>query len=146
MTTEKTPINLALAILRTICDQVPGEQALVFALMDGECAVMDICDDPYLALARLPLALSTEERNVDAIGISSFGWAAPHVDSEYPTNPSDSPTRRRVHLVTVCTAAGTMASAFRFIDTGEEIADEDGTATGSLADALQVTAFLVTAR
>lgn len=140
-----TPVRIAEAILRTIREHISGETATVFVIIDDECAVMDMCDDPYQALNGLPhlARLEDEGRQIDGIGLSSYGWAAPIADDESSTYPSDHPLRRRVHLVTIFMKDGSTASVFTFLDNGETVTDAHGETTGSLADALRMTAAVI---
>ena len=116
------------------------EPAAVFIILDNECAVTNLSHDPYVALAELDTARSMMA-SADAVGVSAYGWAAPFRDAHgEEIEPSQSPHRRRVHLVSIITRDGKTASAVTFLDSGEVTTDEEDSATGSLADALRATA------
>ena len=68
------------------------------------------------------------------ITVVTAGWAAPlETDEDCP--PSEHSQRRRVRLAITATKNG-VASVLRFSDTPDEIITDEGTAKGSLADAI----------
>lgn len=74
------------------------------------------------------------------IAVLTCGWAAPVVRDE-PTDenevaPSQHPDRRRVRLVVFANHNG-VASVLRFSDSADEVVLDDGSARGSLADAVK---------
>lgn len=74
-----------------------------------------------------------------AIGCETVGWAAPvkNDDNAGEIVPSKHPERRRCRLVAVVTRQYEVASALGFADDPEEeIVTDEGTAKGTLADAL----------
>lgn len=75
------------------------------------------------------------------------GWGAPLNDEgDIEGIPSEHPQRRRLSLFYVSSVSGDIASRLYFHDKGEVILD-DGSATGSLAEALdRVSAYLWGAR
>lgn len=88
--------------------------------------VYELLDAPSSALARM----------FDAAAIVTTGWAAPlgpggSVDGA----PSEHILRRRVRLVVVVADNG-VASALRFADDPDEVITDPGSATGSLAEAI----------
>lgn len=84
---------------------------------------------------------STE--GLDGIAVLTCGWAAPLPKSETDDDdddrvpPSQHPERRRVRLV-ICANREGVASVLRFQDTPDEITTDEGSAKGSLADAILV--------
>ena len=69
------------------------------------------------------------------ITIVTAGWAAP-LDTDEDCVPSKHPQRRRVRLAVTATK-NDVASVLRFSDTPDEIVTDEGTARGSLADAIK---------
>ena len=137
MKNHTSPTDVAMKVMNTLHQHLGADEpATAFVVLDQDCAVSAIGSDPYVLLSRLTSAHVQEE--VRAIGVSSYGWAAPHDGAaSCDVGPSEHPERRRVHLVCLITPACEMASTFRFLDTGEVISDELGSATGSLAQALR---------
>lgn len=79
---------------------------------------------------------STLGRMFHAAAIVTTGWAAPlGPDGTVDGAPSDHALRRRVRLVVVVCDAG-VASVIRFQDTPDDVVIDDGSATGSLAEAI----------
>ena len=80
---------------------------------------------------------STE--GLDGIAVLTCGWAAPlpkaFLDDDDQVAPSQHPERRRVRLV-ICANREGVASVLRFQDTPDEITTDEGSAKGSLADAI----------
>lgn len=68
------------------------------------------------------------------VTIVTAGWAAP-LDTDFDGPPSKHPKRRRVRLAITANKSG-VASVLRFSDAPDEIVEDDGTAKGSLADAI----------
>jgi len=71
----------------------------------------------------------------DCVAVLTSGWASP-ADSIKDCPPSQHPDRRRVRLICLTDESG-MASVIRFSDDIDNPIVDAGTATGSLADALQ---------
>jgi hypothetical protein len=76
------------------------------------------------------------------IMVMTCGWAAPlpkgetaDDDDDDRVPPSQHPERRRVRLV-ICANREGVASVLRFQDTPDEITTDEGSAKGSLADAI----------
>lgn len=88
--------------------------------------VYDLLDSPTSALGRM----------FDAAAVVTTGWAAPlGADGQPEGAPSEHAHRRRVRLIVVVSDAG-VASVVRFADEPTEIVTDAGSATGSLADAI----------
>lgn len=88
--------------------------------------VYELLDAPSSALARM----------FDAAAIVTTGWAAPlGPDGNVEGAPSMHAMRRRVRLVVVVADNG-VASALRFADEPDEVVTDPGSATGSLAEAI----------
>ena len=88
--------------------------------------VYELLDSPSSALARM----------FDAAAIVTTGWAAPlSADGSVDGAPSAHALRRRVRLVVVVADNG-VASVLRFADDPDEIVTDPGSATGSLAEAI----------
>ncbi|MDA2989271.1 MAG: hypothetical protein O2815_09360, partial [Actinomycetota bacterium] len=69
-----------------------------------------------------------------ALGVLTCGWAAPVGGDETP--PSCHPGRRRVRLAVIATTDLVTGSVLEFQDTPDEPIFDDGSASGSLRDAL----------
>lgn len=75
-------------------------------------------------------------RMFHAAAIVTTGWAAPlGPDGSVEGAPSEHVLRRRVRLVVVVCDAG-VASVIRFEDEPDDVVVDDGSATGSLAEAI----------
>ena len=75
-------------------------------------------------------------RMFHAAAIVTTGWAAPlGPDGSVEGAPSEHLLRRRVRLVVVVCDAG-VASVIRFEDAPDDVVVDDGSATGSLAEAI----------
>ena len=74
-----------------------------------------------------------------AVLVVTTGWASPRTkdtDEEDEMRPSEHPERRRVRLSIYANRLGEVASIIRFEDNPNEIVTDEGSATGSLADAI----------
>lgn len=74
-----------------------------------------------------------------AVLVVTTGWASPRSkdkDDEDDVRPSEHPERRRVRLSIYANRLGEVASIIRFEDDPNEIVTDEGSATGSLADAI----------
>ena len=88
--------------------------------------VYDLLDSPSSALARM----------FDAAAVVTTGWAAPlAADGTIEGAPSEHAQRRRVRLIVVVADNG-VASALRFADEPDDVITDPGSATGSLAEAI----------
>jgi len=126
------PIDRVTALANTQSDYSMGE-AVVYFEKDGEFTPVITDGDVYTALAMVKALGSAMDK--DGLAVVTTGWAAPlNNDGEVEGAPSHHPARRRVRLVAYINNEGT-ASALSFQDDDEMIVDE-GSATGSLADAL----------
>ena len=77
--------------------------------------------------------------NADTFSVLTCGWAAPLAKDDNDDDqvaPSQHPERRRVRLVVTATTSG-VASVLRFKDKPNEKTIDEGTARGTLADAIQ---------
>jgi len=74
-------------------------------------------------------------KNAKGFTVVTTGWAAPIEDTDDGTAPSQAPNRKRVRLVVQVSDAGVI-SILRFQDKPNEIVTDEGTATGTLADAV----------
>lgn len=73
----------------------------------------------------------------DYIALVTCGWAAPIInDDDDDFRPSLHPERRRVRLV-ITADRNSVVSVLRFEDEADDPVVDEGTATGSLADALR---------
>lgn len=88
--------------------------------------VYELLDAPASALARM----------FDCAAVVTTGWAAPlGPDGQVEGAPSEHELRRRVRLVVTVADHG-VASILRFADEPDEVVSDPGSATGSLADAI----------
>jgi hypothetical protein len=98
--------------------------------------------DIYDLLTEYGNAVRLFPHSDDLAGIVLFtsGWAAPMPEdgSDFEGAPSTHALRRRVYLAVCVDERGT-ASRLRFADVSEVVDDEEGGATGSLADAVAET-------
>jgi len=136
----------ALEALRTINvsdEPFDAANAVVFVLgHDDHRTVITEYPDVYVALdtvgaeaARVDLAIAGNPLlGARALGVLTCGWAAPVGGDETP--PSRHPERRRVRLVAIATTDLITGSALEFQDTPDEPILDDGSASGSLRDAL----------
>lgn len=136
----------ALEALRTINvsdDPFGAVNAVVFVLgHDDSRIVITEYPDVYVALdtvgaevARVDLAIAGNPLlGARALGVLTCGWAAPVGGDETP--PSRHPERRRVRLAAIATTDFVTGSALEFQDTPDEPILDDGSASGSLRDAL----------
>jgi hypothetical protein len=89
--------------------------------------VYDLLESPTSGLARM----------FDAAAIVTTGWAAPlDENGEVRGAPSEHAQRRRVRLVVLVANSG-VASVLRFADEPDDIVTDPGSATGSLAEAIE---------
>ena len=76
-------------------------------------------------------------RMFDAAAIVTTGWAAPlDENGEVQGAPSEHAQRRRVRLVVLVANSG-VASVLRFADDPHDVVTDPGSATGSLAEAIE---------
>lgn len=103
-----------------------------------------VADDGVFRIAQHPdvYSMLADEEAVslavpfDRIAIVTTGWAAPlNADGECDGAPSAHPERRRVRLTVVGTDEG-VVSVLRFQDDADNTIVDEGSATGSLADAI----------
>ena len=105
---------------------MPGTEGLSVCFLAQHPDVYELLDAPSSALARM----------FDAAAIVTTGWAAPLAeDGSVDGAPSEHAQRRRVRLVVVVADNG-VASALRFADEPNNVITDPGSATGSLADAI----------
>lgn len=83
--------------------------------------------------------VATQLDNSDlAVLVVTTGWASPRTKDtdDDEVRPSEHPERRRVRLSIYANRLGEVASIIRFEDDPNEIVTDEGSATGSLADAI----------
>jgi len=139
----------ALAALRNIITtEQPFDMAnaVVFVIShDDSRTVITEYPDVYIALDTVGSEVARVDRAIAgnpllgarALGVLTCGWAAPVGDGE--TAPSCHPERRRVRFATITTTELITGSALEFQDTSGEPIFDDGSASGSLRDALHDT-------
>lgn len=89
--------------------------------------VYSLLESPTSGLARM----------FDAAAIVTTGWAAPlDENGEVRGAPSEHAQRRRVRLVVLVANCG-VASVLRFADEPHDVVTDPGSATGSLAEAIE---------
>ena len=118
--------------------ELPGAR-----LYGVNCADRDLSDASVCFLAQHPDVYQLLEapgsalaRMFDAAAIVTTGWAAPlGPDGTVEGAPSEHAERRRVRLVVTVANHGT-ASVLRFADRPDDIVSDPGSATGSLAEAI----------
>lgn len=114
-------------------------EAIIFGVEGEEIFVLTCGKDIYDAIElahRAPAVTAEYKGDYSAVGAFTSGWAAPISEgqTEPDTLPSEHPERRRVTLITVYTPTSS-ASVIQFAD-GEQFTDENGDASGALADAM----------
>lgn len=77
----------------------------------------------------------TAIKGEEFFGVLTSGWAAPIEECDEDTPPSKAKERRRVRLFVSATEDGAI-SVLRFKDNPDETVIDEGTAKGSLADAV----------
>ena len=83
--------------------------------------------------------VATQLDNSDlAVLVVTTGWASPRTKDtdDDEVRPSEHPQRRRVRLSIYANRLGEVASIIRFEDDPNKIVTDEGSATGSLADAI----------
>lgn len=99
--------------------------------------------DIYDLLSEWGSNYETATHHPHAFAVLTTGWAAPLGDNgEVEGQPSKHPERRRVVLFCVVSADGSLASRMVFGDDPEPV-DDDGSASGALAEALDLAALRV---
>ena len=121
--------NLPKAVLYSVSENEAGAVSLTKHLEYGD--IYDMLDSS---------ASSKIAQSSKCVAVVTCGWAAPvqrDDDDNYNDElaPSQHPERRRVRLVVVASREG-IASVLRFSDTPDEVVTDDGSARGSLADAV----------
>jgi hypothetical protein len=102
--------------------------------------------DIYELLDKWGNTWETATHHPHAFAVLTTGWAAPLGDNgEVEGQPSKHPKRRRVVLFCVVSADGSLASRMVFGDDPEPV-DDDGSASGALAEALDIAALRVWGR
>jgi hypothetical protein len=123
-----------------------GGGAQLWNLFGSEWLNTGDSDDIYMLLNGV--GRDAEDRHTPyAMGVLTTGWAAPlGDDGTIEGVPSEHPKRRRVVLFCVVTRDGDVASRMLFEDTPNEPVDDDGAATGALAEAIDAMALRVWGR
>ena len=104
--------------------------------LNGDISLTLACQHPDIYDLLIAKEASAVAKVSDFIGVVTTGWAAPlNAEGEADGAPSEHPSRRRVRLFILANAEK-VTSVVRFQDEDEVVIDE-GTATGSLADAIQ---------
>lgn len=108
----------------TVAEPTSHDPTLCFLAQHAD--VYELLDAPASALARM----------FDGAAIVTTGWAAPlGPDGAVDGMPSEHALRRRVRLV-VTVADNGVASVLRFADEPNDVVTDPGSATGSLAEAI----------
>lgn len=106
---------------------VGGEEGVILSLLSEHRDVYELLENNK----------SKKALSFDYIGVVTTGWAAPlNENGEVDGAPSQHALRRRVRLMVVADKED-VASVLRFADTPDEVVTDPGSATGSLADAIQ---------
>lgn len=103
-----------------------GTPKLMF--IESHADVYDLLDNDHNALVASAYAWTL---------VVTTGWAAPlNTNGNMDTAPSQHAERRRVRLACIANRQS-VASVLRFADEPDEIVTDEGSASGSLADAIQ---------
>jgi hypothetical protein len=122
-------------------DENPFElgRARIFKVSEeGKLTLLAIVPDVYIGLTMI-VAGGELFGDAPILGLETCGWAAPisGMKDDDETMPSMHPKRRRVRLVSVVNRDLDTASALAFQDDEHSVISDDGSATGSLAEALR---------
>lgn len=132
-----TAARVALDVLAAHLAGAEDKGAARLYAIPAEGAPVEIAtgDDLYDLLDDFADGITGAPDDFAALGLLTFGWAAPieEGETEPSTAPSEHDKRRRVRLVAVVDRAARMASEIHFYDTGESTVDE-GDARGPLAE------------
>ena len=141
MTTKKQIIEVAKQLEETINTEIGFNEprAILMALRNIETnlswQVASRHGDVYELLSS-GKAIETARDN-QAIAVITCGWAAPVSNDEADEiSPAVHPARRRVRLCIVADNASRRVSVLRFQDEPDDTVIEEGSARGSLADAV----------
>jgi hypothetical protein len=126
------PVGYATKLLKESGDTYRLTEAQVYCVKeDGVFQLLNARPDVYEALEDTVIP-----DDAIAIAVVTTGWAAPlNADGQAEGMPSQHPERRRVKLV-ACADSEFAGSALVFEDTPEDVITDEGSASGSLADAL----------
>ena len=118
-----------------------AELLAVEQLKEGNATLVDVfttrtSGDVYELLEGDNVSQVLETHNF--VGLVTTGWASPLTDEKeiWSVPPSKHPERRRVRLVIVADK-GNVCAVIRFSDGDNEVIVDEGSATGSLNDALR---------
>ena len=118
-----------------------AELLAVEQLKEGNATLVDVfttrtSGDVYELLEGDNVSQVLETHNF--VGLVTTGWASPLNDEKeiWSVPPSKHPERRRVRLVIVADK-GNVCAVIRFSDGDDEVIVDEGSATGSLNDALR---------
>ena len=128
-----TPIQYATKLLTKSGDTWEIPKPLLYGVTDaGEFQLLSSeVADIYDAIEQVTIPTF-----MVAFGVVTTGWAAPlNNNGEVEGAPSKHPERRRVKLVSVINDNGA-GSAMAFQDEPEDVITDEGSATGSLANAI----------
>lgn len=141
MTTKKPIIEVAKQLEETINTEIGFNEtkAILMGLSnihtEMSWQVASRHGDVYELLSS-PNAIDTA-RHSDAVAVITCGWAAPVSNDEADEiSPAVHPARRRVRLCIVADNASRRVSVLRFQDEPDNTVIEEGSARGSLADAV----------
>lgn len=129
-------INEINSILKNDADD-SSHKAYGFTQTENGLFMNSICSgfDVYDMIEEAKLTKSFDPYTI--LAVSSYGWAAPlNEDGGVDCAPSKHEERRRVRLISIVDRDSNIASILHFNDTDEDVIDENGDATGSLADLL----------
>jgi len=123
---ESNPFALEGAYLYGVDYTPEGAPKLVF--IESHTDVYDLLDNDYNALVASAYAWTL---------IVTTGWASPLGENgEVEGAPSQHPQRRRVRLACIANRQS-VASVLRFADEPNNVITDEGSASGSLANAIQ---------
>ena len=123
---EPTPFVMEGARLYGVDWTAEGTPKLMFIEQHGD--VYDLLDNDHNALVASAYAWTL---------VVTTGWAAPlNPDGNIDQAPSQHAQRRRVRLSCIANRQS-VASVLRFADEPDDVITDEGSASGSLADAIQ---------
>lgn len=132
---ETTEALIGKVLRATRANEFTLEGAIIFGVENGEVFTLGTHPDIYSLLEDEMVRLTA--KTYDYTAVVTTGWAAPlAADGTVDGMPSQHAERRRVRLTVVANADG-VVSVLRFEDDANEVVVDEGSATGSLNDAIR---------
>ena len=135
-----SPMNYAIQLERTLFEKqekpFTSKTAKIYLDEFDKLKLISEHADIYDLLESDEVATQLDKSDL-AVLVVTTGWASPRTkEDDDEMRPSEHPERRRVRLSIYANRLGEVASIIRFEDDPNEIVTDEGSATGSLADAI----------